>query len=305
MGPLELATTSFGQGVSVTPLQQLMAVSAMANGGYLKKPYLVKEIRNDQGEVVYEGREETVRQVISADTSRRVAAIMESVVENGSGTNAAIEGYRIGAKTGTAQKVGPGGTCIPGEYILSLIGFVPVDDPQIILYVAVDGATRGPQWGSQVCAPIFRRIMNDVLAYLKIPPQEGPALPEGRWVSVPDLKGLTVDQAAEAVDTEGLLLRIVGEGNYIVNQTPKAGAQVPAQTQVVIYLHDGEGVPEKIQVPDLRGLTVKEAGEVLSWLGLHLKVEGSGIAVKQSPDPGTEVVSGAAVAVTFSSSLQQ
>ncbi len=305
VGPLELATTSFGQGVSVTPLQQLMAVSAMANGGYLKKPYLVKEIRNDQGEVVYEGREETVRQVISADTSRRVAAIMESVVENGSGTNAAIEGYRIGAKTGTAQKVGPGGTYIPGEYILSLIGFVPVDDPQIILYVAVDGATRGPQWGSQVCAPIFRRIMNDVLAYLKIPPQEGPALPEGRWVSVPDLKGLTVDQAAEAVDTEGLLLRIVGEGNYIVNQTPKAGAQVPAQTQVVIYLHDGEGVPEKIQVPDLRGLTVKEAGEVLSWLGLHLKVEGSGIAVKQSPDPGTEVVSGAAVAVTFSSSLQQ
>lgn len=122
---------------------------------------------------------------------------------------------------------------------------------------------------------------------------------------MPDLKGLTVDQAAEAVDTEGLLLRIVGEGNYIVNQTPKAGAQVPAQTQVVIYLHDGEGVPEKIQVPDLRGLTVKEAGEVLSWLGLHLKVEGSGIAVKQSPDPGTEVVSGAAVAVTFSSSLQQ
>ncbi len=304
LGPLELATTSFGQGVSVTPLQQLMAVSAMANGGFLMKPYLVREIRDMEGNTVYKREPEVVRQVISRETSRQVAEIMEQVVLDGSGMNAAIEGYRIAGKTGTAQKVGPGGAYIPGEYIVSFIGFVPVDDPQFIVYIAVDSATRGAQWGSQIGAPIARRIFIDVLNYLQIPPAEQSPLPPASLVEVPDLQGLTVDEAAEMVDLGGLLLRIVGKGQYIVNQTPKAGAMVSRQTQVVVYLGSGDSDSDQaISIPDLRGFTIREASEVLSWLGLRLEVEGSGIAISQQPEAGREVKSGTAVKVVFGSPL--
>ena len=164
VGPLELATTSFGQGISVTPLQQVMAVSAIANGGYLLRPYLVKEIREIDGQPVRVDSTEIIRQVISRDTANHVALIMEQVVQDGSGVNAAVEGYRSAGKTGTAQKVGPGGAYISGEYILSFIGFAPLEDPRILLYIAVDGARRGPQWGSQVSAPLFQAMMKDILA---------------------------------------------------------------------------------------------------------------------------------------------
>lgn len=304
VGPLELATTSFGQGISVTPLQQLMAVSAMANGGFLMKPHIVREIRDFEGNTVFEQQPEVVRQVISRETSRQVSEIMESVVINGSGMNAAIEGYRIAGKTGTAQKVGPGGAYISGQYIVSFIGFVPVDDPQFIIYIAVDTATRGAQWGSQIGAPLARRIFADVLNYLQIPATERSPLPPAKLVDVPDLQGLTVDEAAEMVDVGGLLLRIVGEGQYIVKQTPKAGAMVSQQTQVVVYLGNQEGrLDQSINLPDLRGFTIREASEVLSWLGLQLDAEGSGIAVRQQPESGAVVEDGSVIKVYFGSPL--
>ncbi len=305
VGPVELATSSFGQGISATPLQQLMAVSAIANGGNLMKPYLVEKICNIDGEMVYERKPEIVRQVISRSTAAKVTWLMENVAIRGSAMNAAIEGYRIAAKTGTAQKVGPGGGYIPGEYIVSLIGFLPAEDPQIVLYVAVDGATRGVQWGSQIGAPIFKRIMTDVLNYLQVPPSESKALPEAKPVKVPDLCGLTVDEAAARLETAGLMLRLVGEGQYIVNQTPKSGASVPRQTQIVVYLSDSENTSGGISLPDLRGFTMKEAGEVLNWLGLYLQAEGSGVAVKQVPSPGTPVEPGEAVKVIFDAPLER
>ena len=299
VGPLELATSSFGQGVSVTPLQQVAAVSAIANGGKFMRPYLVDEIRDPEGEVVFKQKPTQIRQVISRQTAAKVAWIMERVTQVGSGMNAAIDGYRIATKTGTAQKVGPGGAYAPGRYILSLIGFVPADDPEIVLYVAVDEVTRGPQWGSQVCAPMFKQIMQDVLVYLKIPPQEQPALPPAAMIRVPELCGLSLDQAAAAVDTRGLLLRVVGSGDTIVNQTPKAGAEVRPQTGVIVYLSDRDE-PEgpEIPVPELTGFSVKEAGEVLGWLGLKLAVEGTGVAVKQEPLPGRRVEPGAVITIT-------
>ncbi len=299
VGPLELATSSFGQGVSVTPLQQVMAVSAIANGGMLMKPYLVKEIRDQEGEQVFKQQPARIRQVVSRQTAEKVSRIMEQVTLAGSGMNAAIEGYRIATKTGTAQKVGPGGTYLPGQYVLSLIGFVPADNPKIVLYVAVDGVTRGPQWGSQVCAPIFKRIMQDVLVYLKIPPQEQSSLSPVATVKVPQLCGLTIDQAAAALDTRGLLLKVVGKGSTIINQTPKAGAEVLPQTRIIVYLSDTGEPSGQIPVPELTGFSVKEAGEVLSWLGLKLAVEGSGVAMEQQPQPGNLVEPGAVIKVTF------
>ncbi len=174
-----------------------------------------------------------------------------------------------------------------------------------MLYVAVDGATRGVQWGSQIGAPIFKRIMTDVLNYLQVPPSESKALPEAKPVKVPDLCGLTVDEAAARLETAGLMLRLVGEGQYIVNQTPKSGASVPRQTQIVVYLSDSENTSGGISLPDLRGFTMKEAGEVLNWLGLYLQAEGSGVAVKQEPSPGTPVEPGEAVKVIFDAPLER
>ncbi len=299
VGPLELATSSFGQGVSVTPLQQVMAVSAIANGGFLMKPYLVSEMRDSEGKQVFKQQPARVRQVVSRQTAEKVSRIMEQVTLAGSGMNAAIEGYRIATKTGTAQKVGPEGAYIPGQYILSLIGFVPADSPKIVLYVAVDGVTRGPQWGSQVCAPIFKQIMEDVLVYLKIPPQKLSGLSPVALVKVPELGGLTLDQAAAAIDTRGLLLKVVGKGDTIINQTPKAGAEVLPQTKIIIYLGDSNISPEQIPVPELIGFSVKEAGEILSWLGLKLAVEGSGVAKEQEPSPGNLVEPGEVIKVSF------
>lgn len=304
VGPLELATTSFGQGISVTPLQQVMAAAAIANGGYLMEPYLVKEIRDPAGEVTRQRSPRVVRQVISEKTAQRVTSIMEEVVKQGSGVNAYMEGYRIAGKTGTAQKVGPEGFYLGGEYILSFIGFAPVEDPQVLLYIAVDGAKKGPQWGSQVSAPLFKNIMKDVLSYLEIPPSELPR-EEIREVEVPDLKGLTVDEAAALLDTRGLLIKLVGKKGIITEQTPKAGVGVPLQTSILVYLDDIWNNEEdgKLLMPDLLGMTVKEAGEILSMLGLKMEPVGSGVVTMQDVPAGTLVERGAVVKVTFSSPL--
>ncbi|MDO9573939.1 MAG: penicillin-binding transpeptidase domain-containing protein, partial [Candidatus Contubernalis sp.] len=213
MGPVELATTSFGQGVSVTPLQQVMAVSAMANGGSLLKPYIVKEFRDEFGNVVKRNEPEIIRQVLSPETSEQVTWIMETVVQEGSGMNAYIEGYRIAGKTGTAQKVGDG-RYLAGKNIMSFVGFVPADDPQILVFIAVDEPKRGPMWASQIAAPIFRNMMGDILNYLDIP-QQVTEQQDVRTVSVPDMVGMTIDEASARVNTEGLILKIVGEGDVI------------------------------------------------------------------------------------------
>lgn len=305
IGPLELATSSFGQGVSVTPLQQVMAVSAIANGGYLLRPYVTREIRDAEGNVVEKKSPEIIRRVISRDTAKRVTAIMEEVVNSGSGVNAIIEGYRIAGKTGTAQKVGPDGVYMPDQFILSFIGFAPADDPKIVLYIAVDGAKRGPQWGSQVSAPLFRAIMKDTLSYLEIPPTL-PEKEEVKLTEVPELKGLTVDEAGALLDTRGLLLKIVGNEGIIVDQTPKSKAQVPIQTSIIVYLEDlwDESNPEYVFTPDLMGMTVKEVGEILSRLNLKMEPVGSGVVIKQEPEPGINLRKGSAVKVYFSSPLQ-
>ncbi len=174
VGPVELATSSFGQGVSVTPLQQVMAVSAIANGGHLLRPYLVKKIVDREGNTVFAQEPEVIRQVISETTAERVTGLMEGSVLEGTGLPAGIEGYRVAGKTGTAQKAFAGGY-LQDKYVLSFIGFAPVEDPRVVLYVAIDGARTGPQLGSLVSAPLFQTIMKDVLSYLEIPPSQLPA----------------------------------------------------------------------------------------------------------------------------------
>lgn len=300
LGLVEAATTSFGQGVSVTPLQQVMAVAAMANGGYLMRPFVVREIQDRQGNLVRKREPKVVRQVISGATAREVTRIMELVVTEGSGINAFIEGYRIAGKTGTAQKIGPNGRYIAGEYILSFIGFAPAEEPQVLIYIAVDAPQIGAQWGSQVAAPMFKRMMERILAYLNVPPAGNVKNEPSKMVNVPNLAGMTVDEASVLLDTAGLLIRFIGNGGEILNQIPQAGAKVTLHTQILAHL-GGQAAQDGVIVPNLTGKTMREAGVILGWLNLRMNSSGSGVAVSQEPEPHSLVPASAIINVKFSS----
>ena len=175
---MELATTAFGQGVSVTPIQQVMAVSAAINGGKLVKPFLAKAwIDPKTGKTIEVNQPVVKRRVISEETSKQVRQALESVVAKGTGRKAFVDGYRIGGKTGTAQKVGPYGRYLANNHIVSFIGFAPADDPQIVVYVAVDNP-KGIQFGGVVAAPIVGNIIDDSMRYLKVPKRKKQIEPE-------------------------------------------------------------------------------------------------------------------------------
>ncbi len=245
VGPVELATTAFGQGVSVTPIQQITAVSAAINGGTLYKPHVAKAwVHPLTGEVVDQVEPEKVRQVISPETSQQVREALESVVAKGTGRNAFIDGYRVGGKTGTAQKV-INGRYSPNEHIVSFIGFAPADDPQLIVYVAVDNP-KGIQFGGVVTAPIVRNIMADALVHLGIEPRKEQVERDYKYgetpiAVVPNLVGKTVSEIYEDLNMN-FNLSTAGSGTVVIRQAPAAGERVDRGSTIRIYL--GQETPE-------------------------------------------------------------
>lgn len=238
-GPVEHATTSFGQGISVTPIQQVQAVAAAVNGGKLMTPYIVKRIVNgDNGEVLktYEPIEKN--QVIRKETSAKVRAALESVVANGSGRGAYRDQLRIGGKTGTAQKA-ENGRYKDGEYIVSFIGFAPADDPEVVVYVAIDNPKQGPQFGGVIAAPIVGQIIEDIHPIVGIKNRKKQIEKPYRWgdvekVRVPDLVG----QSKKEITGMLYPFRIEwhGEGEKIVSQLPEADAQIVKDGTIHVYL---------------------------------------------------------------------
>ncbi|BFT73325.1 MULTISPECIES: stage V sporulation protein D [Paenibacillus] len=243
VGPVELATTAFGQGVSVTPIQQITAVSAAINGGKLFKPYVAKSFSNpDTGEVVDVVEPELVRNVISEGTSKQVREALESVVALGTGRNAFIDGYRVGGKTGTAQKV-INGRYSPDEHIVSFIGFAPADNPKIVIYAAVDDP-KGIQFGGLIAAPLVKNMMADALRYMKVEPNKQQLDKEYRYgetpvVEVPDLVGASVDDILEDLNMNFKLAKS-GNGKYVISQAPKAGTRVDQGSTIRIFLSNNE-----------------------------------------------------------------
>ncbi len=229
MGPVELATTSFGQGISVTPIQQVTAVSAAINGGNLYEPFLVKEMLEPETNTVVYYKEATLREkVISEETSSLVRFALESVVANGSGRNAYIENYRVGGKTGTAQKV-QDGHYMDGNYILSFIGFMPADDPEIVVYVAIDHPIGVVQYGGTVAAPIAKSILEAAIPALGIKSSTEGMAKEYNWMDVkyhqiPDVTGKTLDEAKDVL--KGYSLEYSGTGETVLYQTPEANSYV-------------------------------------------------------------------------------
>ncbi|PMC38340.1 stage V sporulation protein D [Bacillus sp. UMB0899] len=248
VGPVELATTAFGQGVSVTPIQQVAAVSAAINGGVLYKPYIAKEwVDPVTNEVISRNTPEAKRKVISEETSKEIRYALESVVALGSGKNAFVDGYRVGGKTGTAQKV-KDGRYMENNHIVSFIGFAPADDPQIVVYVAVDNPKDTVQFGGTVAAPIVGNIMRDVLPEIGVKPRKGQIEKEYNWldtklVEVPNIVGLSKQELAEQF--VNLKLDVSGEGDVVVQQSPNEGVKVKEGSTLRVYLGEGNETKSK------------------------------------------------------------
>jgi len=242
IGPVELGTTSFGQGVSVTPIQQVMAVSAAVNGGKLYQPYIAEEWLDPQTNDVVEKVEPTLKEnIISESTSEEVRNALESVVAKGTGRPAYVDGYRVGGKTGTAQKVGPDGNYLKNNYIVSFMGFAPADDPQIVVYVAIDNPKGTVQFGGPVAGPIVGTIIGDSLRAMGVEPSEGGPEKEYTWpeqpkVEVPDLIGLKKSELIEY--QTNLSIETSGSGEYIIDQAPSPGTKIEQGQKIRIYLSD-------------------------------------------------------------------
>lgn len=240
IGPVELATTSFGQGVSVTPIQQVMALAAVINGGYLYTPYVAEEwIDSETNETIKKVEPELKRRVVSESTSKEMRMALESVVANGTGRPAYIDGYRVGGKTGTAQKVGPDGRYMTNNYIVSFIGFAPADDPQIVVYVAIDNPKNVVQFGGVVAAPIVKAILEDSLRNLDVPLRKGGYNKKYQWPeqpkkNVPNLIGLEKEEIMN--DLSNFSIETYGKGDYIIDQSPKPGAKMEQGATIRIYL---------------------------------------------------------------------
>ncbi|SHH12453.1 stage V sporulation protein D [Tepidibacter thalassicus] len=309
VGPVELATMSFGQSISVTPIQLITAISAIANDGKLMKPRIVKEFVDSKGNIVKKFEPKMVRQVISQETSKTLRKIMESVVAEGSGNKAYIPGYHVGGKTGTAQKV-IDGRYAKGRYITSFVGIAPANDPKIVVLAIVDEPNGESQFGSTTAGPIVKEIIYDTLKYLDVKPvyteEEKKDLVKEE-TTVPEVRNLKLEEAGKVLLENKLKFivepNIYSSGNeLVVDMFPKPGANVPIESNIILYVKgakNGKNKVSKVIIPDLTGKTVKEVADILKELGLKLKPMGNGNAVNQDPLPNSEVDINSVVIVEF------
>ena len=257
----DVATMAIGQGIAVTPIQVLRAICAIANGGELLQPYIIKKIVAPDGTVVQEGKKHVVRNVLTPEVAAQMRQMMEMVVKEGGGKTAAIKGYRIAGKTGTAEKLAEGGGYAAGQYIASFVGFVPADKPQYAMLVMLD-RPQGAFYGSQVSAPIFRDTLQQILVAKGIQPGSNEGLPSFEEMNAVAVKDKAKDK--------------------------------PTKLPQMLLLPNG-----KIKLPDFKGIDMRYTAELLQQGHLRLKPYGSGMAYQQKPAPGTEVDEGTTVEVWF------
>ncbi len=298
--PINIATMAIGQSIAVTPIQLITAAAAIANDGQLLRPQIVREVRDKDGRVTRAFAPDPVARVIDGKTAQTVQGILEKVVQDGTGRNAYIEGFRIAGKTGTAQKVGDRGYA-QGRYVASFVGFAPADNPRIALLVIIDEPV-GPYYGGLIAAPVFGAVMRDILQYLQVAPQGGPAEREqaAAHVAVPAVINLPVADAARELKAAGLAVRIEEQGERVADQVPKPASRVPAGASILLYTKTPRYPDGEITIPDLTGLTPREATALLADLGLLIRPAGGGAAAdRQDPAPGGKVVAGSEVSVHF------
>ncbi|MBR4949415.1 MAG: PASTA domain-containing protein [Clostridia bacterium] len=306
MGPVQLAVSSFGQTIKVTPIQLITAYTSVANDGKLVQPKIVKEIIDSDGNTVKSFDTKVIRQTISKDTANSLCSILERVVTEGTGKNAYIKGYRIGGKTGTSEKIDDKNE--EGEIdkrIASFIGLAPADDPKIAVLVLLDEPNVENKNGSVVAAPVVAQIMNDVLPYLGIEQQFSEEEQKTMDVVVPNLVGYTLTKAQTELRKAGISAKVEGgESGKVTAQIPKGGTKMPKDATMVLYTNDAK--PEdSVVVPDLTGMSYSQAKRELSRKGLYIKFDGvfdetlESVLISQNPAKGTVVDAGTIVTVNF------
>ena len=305
-----LASAAFGQTFKITPLQLVRAVAAVVNGGYLLEPHVVYQVLDDDGNVLEQHDRTVIRQVISRQTSRTMCGLLESVVSQGTAKNAQIAGYRIGGKTGTSEKIDvfdENGNMVEDK-IVSFIGIAPMDDPKIVALVALDTPSTETGYyisGGQMGAPTVRDVLSGVLPYLGIKPDYSEEAANRAEVSVPDLTGMTEQEAETALSELPLTFRREGSRQRITDQVPAAGAVIPGNSEILAYFGDMQP-GETVLVPDVTGRSAQEANEILTAQGLYMKIVGAEgaeqtiVAVRQTPAAGTAAEPGTVVSVEFS-----
>ena len=297
---LDLACYAFGQNFNVTPIALIAAQAACVNGGYLYEPYVVEQVLADDGTVLYQHDNTPIRQVVSEETSAQVRKCLEYVVSNGTGRNGQVAGYRIGGKTGTADK---GKT---GDVVVSFVSFAPADDPQVMMLLALDTPSRNTGTyvsGGAMAAPMSGAIMSEILPYLGINPTFSAEELQGADTFVPNVVGLSIAEAKSRLSGRGFSCRVVGDGEKVTDQTPVGGIAIPGKSTVVIYA--GEEKPDApCTVPALVGKTPSEANVAATNSGLFLRFTGTTAStsgtirvLSQSEDVGAKVPAGTVITV--------
>ncbi len=298
---IDLATSSFGQSFNVTPLQMVTMVSAVANGGKLMKPHLVKQLVDENQNVVEEYEPTVVRQVISEETSQTMRQILESVVSEGGGKNAYLAGYRIAGKTGTSEKQPRGN----GKYVASFVGFAPADDPEIVCLVILDQPPVGATYyGGLIAAPVVKNILEESLQYLGVEPEYTQEELDRIDITVPDITGKTRKEAEAILKEVGVNISFRGTGDTVLDQVPKPYSKLARESKVVAYT-EGEESKKSVTIPDVVGCSASEANKGITNAGLNVRIKGlsnvQGIAIcsEQSPAAGTVVEPGTIVTLDF------
>ena len=305
---LDLATASFGQNFKISPIQQVMAVTTVANGGYLMTPRMVREVLDSEGNVIQSFPADTKRQVISESTSKKLAQVLEEGVSGGAGAkNAYVAGYRVAAKTGTSEKIDKKNETGVEYYVCSCVGFAPADDPEVAAIILVDEPTKGVLYGSVVAAPYLANVMRDILPYLGVEAVYTEKELANLAREVPSLVGFYDTIAQAEAELKGFEVEIVGSGRVVKSQSPAAYTKVESQNAKIILYTDDEPEKTLVTVPDLLGKSAVSANELLANRGLNIRIEGTNnymsgsgaVAIEQSHVPGSEVERGTVITVTF------
>lgn len=299
MGPVELASSSFGQSFQVTPIQVCTAINAIANDGKLVQPYIVAKELDSDGNVLSVTQPTVRRQVVSKMTADTVTDMMVEVVKSGTAKNAFVSGYKVAGKTGTSEKL----TTQEADYIGSFCGFAPADDPEITVIIIIDDPKAGSFTGGNTAAPVAAEVISNTLRYRNIEPEYDEEVQDGQDVQTPSVTGMTTTAAQESLTASGFTVKVVGSGKKVKNQAPEAGRLIPANGVVILYT-DSAKQTGTVEVPNLTGLSVSQARAAGRAAGLNIQIVGAksdaaGASYGQSISKGTKVALGSTVTVSY------
>lgn len=298
-----LASESFGQTFSITPIQLITAISSIANGGKLMQPYLVDKFLDSEGNVISTTKPKVRRQVISEETAKTITTMMERVCEpDGTGRNARVAGYRVAGKTGTSQKYQ-----VRGTYIASFGCFAPADDPRIAILLIADepDPSNNNYNGSTVCAPYSAKLTETILEYLGVERQYSEEEMAQLDTFTPGVIGRDIDEAEDSLENEGFSVRVIGSGDTVLSQSPASGQTIPRGGVIALYTTNDEDATVEVTVPDLTGMSASEVRKVAAYEGINVRINGysgsGNISFDQNTEAGSSVEYGTIVTVYFKS----